>query len=84
MPSPMPGSTGQDRRRHRAGKAGQHGAEGEDDHEQLADIDAERRDHRRIRGAGPQQHADAGLIDDEPEPAADREPAAMIARRKIG
>jgi hypothetical protein len=36
----------QDRRHHGAGKPRQHGAEAEDDHEQPADVDAERRDHR--------------------------------------
>ena len=50
-----------DRRDHDAGEAGQHRAEAEHDHEQPLDIDAERRDHPRIGGAGPHQHADPGV-----------------------
>ena len=50
----------QDRRHHYAGKAGQHGAEAEHDHEQPLDVDAERRDHWRVGGARAHQHAKSG------------------------
>src|SRR5262249_13157721 len=45
---------------HDAGKAREHGAEAEHDHEQAPDIDAERGYHRRVGGAGTHQHANAG------------------------
>ena len=51
----------QDRRDHGPGEARQHGAEAEHDREQPLDVDTEHRDHRRIAGAGPHQHADPGL-----------------------
>ena len=44
-------------------KPGQHRAESEHDHEQAADVDAERRHHRCIGRAGAHQHADPGVAD---------------------
>ncbi len=64
----------EDGRDHDAGKAREHGAEAEHDHEQALDVHAERGDHPGIRGAGPHQHADAGVVDEHVEERRDREP----------
>ena len=63
----------QDRPRHQAGEAGQPGAEREDQAVQRLDVDAERRHHRRVGGAGADQHADAGPVDQPVEADRDRE-----------
>jgi hypothetical protein len=65
-------------------KARQHGAEAEHDHEQALDIDAERRDHPGIGGAGPHQHADPGERHHHIEAGGDREPRAMMTTRQTG
>src|SRR6516165_9740637 len=69
-----PGFDRQDRRDHDAGKAREHGAEAEYDHEQTPDIDAERGYHRRVGRAGAHQHADAGVRHEQVKQRRDGEP----------
>ena len=75
--SPMPGSTERIGAAMHAGEARQHGAEAEDQHEEPADIDAERGDHRRIGRARAHQHADPRALDQQPE-----QPGGREARRR--
>ena len=69
----MPGCTAKIGPASRPGEAGKRGAEAEHDGVEQADVDAQRRHHGAVAGAGPDQHAQAGARDHEPQQHRDRE-----------
>ena len=64
---------GQNGRLHQAGKTGKRGADPEHERVEQLDVDSERADHFAVRGAGPDQHADARAHHDQVEPGRHRQ-----------